>query len=72
MRKLNTERLKELREAKNWNWSDFARQLGTEVSTPPKWERGQAQPHPRMLARIAELFDVDVEELTKEVSPDQN
>lgn len=68
MRKLRTDKLKEMREARNWTWSDLARQLGTEVSTPPKWERGQAQPRPRMLERLAEIFGVDVEELTEESS----
>lgn len=66
MRKLRTDRLRELREAKNWNWSDLARQLKTEVSTPPKWERGQAQPRRQTLEKLAELFDVTVEDLTEE------
>lgn len=66
MKKLRTDRLRELREAKNWTWSDLARQLGTEVSTPPKWERGQTQPRPRMLERLAEVFNVEVDELVEE------
>lgn len=67
MRRLRANRLRELREAKNWNWSDLARQLKIEVSTPPKWERGQTQPRPKTLEKLADLFDVSVEELTEEV-----
>jgi transcriptional regulator with XRE-family HTH domain len=66
-RRLRTARLRELREAKNWNWSDLARQLKIEVSTPPKWERGQTQPRQQMLEKLADLFDVTVEDLTEEV-----
>lgn len=67
MRRLRVNRLRELREAKNWNWSDLARQLKTEVSTPPKWERGQTQPRRQMLEKLADLFEVSVEDLTEEV-----
>lgn len=66
MRKFRPDRLRELREEKSWTWSDLARHLGTEVSTPPKWERGQAQPRPRMLERIAKVFNVTIEDLTEE------
>jgi len=66
MKKLRTERLRELREEKDWSWSDLARQLRIEVSTPPKWERGQTQPRKQMLERLAEIFDVQVEDLTEE------
>ena len=62
-RRLRAERLRELREAKGWTWSDVARRLGTEVSTPPAWERGQKQPRPIFIERLAEIFDVEVEDL---------
>jgi alanine-synthesizing transaminase len=62
-RKLRTEKLRELREAKGWTWSDLARRLGIEVSTPPAWERGQKQPRRASLERLAEIFDVNVEDL---------
>jgi transcriptional regulator with XRE-family HTH domain len=62
-RKLRAERLRELREAKGWTGSDLARRLGTEVSTPPAWERGQKQPRPIFIERLAEIFEVEVEDL---------
>lgn len=62
-RRFRAERLRELREAKGWTWSDIARRLGTEVSTPPAWERAQKQPRPASIERLAEIFDVEVEDL---------
>lgn len=66
MARLRVERLRELREKKGWSIRDLARQLGCEVSTPARWEHGQLTPRRRTLERLADTFQVEVEELLED------
>ncbi len=66
MPKLRVQRLRELREQKGWSIRDLSQMLGCEVSTPARWEHGKLMPHHRSLERLAEIFNVTIEELVEE------
>jgi transcriptional regulator with XRE-family HTH domain len=63
MPKLNIEKFKELRSAKNWTLADIARRAKVGFGTPSRWEHGLTNPTSRLMERLAEIFEVEVEEL---------
>ena len=63
MAKLNTERFIELRNQKGWTYADIARRAKVGFGSPTRWEHGQSNPGMRSLEKLAEIFEVDVEEL---------
>ncbi len=63
MPKLNTKRFRELRDERSWTLADVARAAKIGFGTPSRWEHGLSDPGDRSLAKLAEIFEVDVEEL---------
>ena len=55
-----------LRKQNKWTQSDLARQLNYSDKSISKWERGDSVPDIEMLCKVAEIFHVNVEYLTKE------
>lgn len=66
MPKLNTEKFKELRAERSWTLADVARIAKVGFGTPSRWERGLSNPGLRLMKRLAEIFNVEVEELIDE------
>lgn len=60
--KLIGERIAAAREAKRWTQLDFALEAGVSPSTIQRWEAGHLPPV-RRLMRVAELLEVEPEEL---------
>ncbi len=58
--------IRQLREERDWSQDQLARRLGVGQGTVSNWERGLKVPQPRTLTRLAELFDVSVEEIVVE------
>ena len=57
-----------LRKQNNWTQQDLANKLNYSDKTISKWERGESTPDIEMLCRVAEIFNVNIEYLTKEHS----
>ena len=58
--------IRQLREERGWSQELLARRLGVGQGTVSNWERGLKVPQPRTLLRLAELFDVNPEEIVVE------
>ena len=58
--------IRQLREERDWSQDLLAQRLGVGQGTVSNWERGIKVPKPRTLTRLAELFDVSVEEIAVE------
>jgi transcriptional regulator with XRE-family HTH domain len=53
-----------LRDARGWSQQDVAERLGVSINTVSRWERGEiARPDPIHRRRLADLFDVTLEQL---------
>ena len=63
------DRVAELRKAAGWLQADLAAQLGTRDRRVGEWERGEQQPQPRFVAKLAAAFQVDPLQLL-DVDPD--
>jgi transcriptional regulator with XRE-family HTH domain len=63
MPKLNTKRFRELRDERSWTLADVARAAKVGFGTPSRWEHGLSNPGNRLMAKLAEVFEVEVEEL---------
>lgn len=61
--------IKRLREQKNWSQHDLASKIGGSFQQISKYERGENAPGSKKLNQFAELFGVDVSELTKKYDP---
>ena len=57
------DKIRSLREAKNWSQEDMAAKLSMSVNGYSKIERGETKAHIPKLEQIAEVFDVDLIEL---------
>lgn len=57
------EKLKQLRQGRNWSQPELAEAIGIEQSYLSKLENDKSQPSPDMLNRIIETFDIDVDTL---------
>jgi transcriptional regulator with XRE-family HTH domain len=57
------EKIKLLRETKNWSQEDMAEKLNMSVNGYSKIERGETKPYNPKLEKIAEIFDIDLLEL---------
>ena len=57
------ERLKQLRQSKDWSQPALAQAIGIEQSYLSKLENGKSEPSPDMLNRILAAFDIDIETL---------
>lgn len=57
------ERLKQLRQSKDWSQPELAQAIGIEQSYLSKLENDKSVPSPDMLNRILEAFDIDIETL---------
>lgn len=55
-----------LRKSKKWSQEFVARQLGVSRNSVKNWEDGVTEPSVSMGIKIANLFDVTVDELMKE------
>ncbi len=55
--------IRQLREERGWTQLDLALQLGVDVSTVSRWERGLAVPRRRRQQRLADLFGMGVSEI---------
>ena len=60
-----------LREFYGWNSAEFARQIGMSVSTTSCWELGKRLPSIPALWKVADLFEISVDQLIgREPLPD--
>ena len=57
-----------LRKQNKWTQSELADKLNYSDKSISKWERGESIPDIEMLCKIAEIFNVNIEYLTKEHS----
>lgn len=57
------EKIRLLRETKNWSQEDMAEKLSMSVNGYSKIERGETKPYNPKLEKIAEVFGVDLLEL---------
>lgn len=55
-----------LRKQNKWTQQDLANKLNYSDKTISKWERGDSTPDIEMLCKVAEIFNVNVDYLTKE------
>lgn len=60
-----------LRKYNKWTQQDLAEILSYSDKTISKWERGESVPDIEMLYKVAEVFNVDIDYLTKEHSPEE-
>lgn len=56
-------RLKELREAKGWNQTDFAARMGVKPSAVGHWESGRRTPSWENAMQIADTLNVSLDDL---------
>ena len=57
-----------LRKQNKWTQQDLAERLNYSDKTISKWERGDSTPDIEMLCKVAEIFNVNIDYLTKEHS----
>ena len=57
------EKIRTLREAKNWSQDEMAKRLNMSVNGYAKIERGETQAYIAKLEKIAKVFDMDLIEL---------
>ncbi len=57
-------RIRAYRKLKGFTQEGFAKELGVSVSILGEIERGNRMPDERLIARIAEFLDVEIDELT--------
>lgn len=57
------ERILKLRKQKGWKQKDLAKKAKVHPAHVSRWERGHMQPGSSTLARLAEVFEVSVDEL---------
>jgi transcriptional regulator with XRE-family HTH domain len=60
------EKIRAMRESKNWSQEEMATKLNMSVNGYSKIERGETNPHISKLKRIAQELDVDILELMSE------
>lgn len=60
------ERIRKLRKSRGWTQDELAERAGMNGRHLSRFETGQLEPPLRTLRRIAEAFEVPVEELTEE------
>ena len=56
-------KLKQLRQHKNWSQADVAYKLDISQPAYNKWEADQAKPNLDKLGKIAEVFEVEIQDL---------
>ncbi|MDR3026634.1 helix-turn-helix domain-containing protein [Chryseobacterium sp.] len=56
-------KLKQLRQDKNWSQADAAYRLDISQPAYNKWETDQAKPNIDKLGKIAEVFEIEIQEL---------
>ena len=57
------EKIRAMRESKNWSQEEMATKLNMSVNGYSKIERGETNPHIQKLEQIAKEFDIDLLEL---------
>jgi transcriptional regulator with XRE-family HTH domain len=63
-------KIRELREQHGWTQFDLAVKVGVQPSTVHTWERRGRLPNVRHLRKLAEVFDVRMEDITFEEAGD--
>jgi transcriptional regulator with XRE-family HTH domain len=63
-------RLAQRRKARGYTQESFAEALGVDRTTVQRWERGEVEPQPHQRPRVAELLNVEPEELGSLLVPD--
>lgn len=66
------DRLTYFRQKRGLTQQKLADMVHVSVSGVQKWERGQAEPNTRILRRMADIFDVTLDELCDRVPPETN
>ena len=61
-------KIAKLRKERDWNQDDLAQKVGVHGRHVTRWERDKIKPSAKTLARLAEVFEVTVDELTRENS----
>ena len=64
MRKLNTEKVRDLIALRGMTVTEFARKIGEQQQTVQKWIAGKRNPKPASLIKIAEQLEVTVPEIS--------
>lgn len=60
--------LKQLRESRSMSQNDVARRLDVTVTTVYKWENGRAEPQPKYVRDLAELYSVSLDEIKSAIA----
>lgn len=58
------DKLRKLRKERDWTQQQLAEKLGVHGRDITRWEKNKVKPRATTLAKLAEVFDVTVEELT--------
>ena len=56
--------IRQLRRERGWTQAELAQRLGTTDAVVSSWERGEYLPRPATRWRLADLFGVEVSEIT--------
>lgn len=60
------EKLKSLRKERGWSQGELAKQIGSDMQRISKYERGVVYPTTEMLVRIADVFQVGLDDLVRD------
>jgi transcriptional regulator with XRE-family HTH domain len=66
------EKLKQLRQARNWSQGMLAKKIGVEANRVSKYERGIMWPTLELLVRISNAFGISVDYLIREDLSEEN
>jgi putative transcriptional regulator len=55
--------IRELREERDWSQFELAVRAGVTPGTVGNWERGKTEPKASQLRRLAEVFDVSMDDI---------
>ena len=61
------DRIKQLRQEKNWSQAQLAQQMGIHQKQVSAYERGRNVPSTEVLVKLAEIFNVSLDYLTFDV-----
>jgi len=61
-------KIAKLRKERDWSQDELAQKVGVHGRHVTRWERDKIKPSAKTLARLAEVFEITVDELTRENS----
>lgn len=63
MTQAHSARLRHAREKRGWSRNYVAEQVGVDIATVGRWERGERFPHPRYRQKLCALFELSAQDL---------